>query len=615
MWLTPERRSMLARTGIPSGRAWTAPLVAAASSASADCAVRRDEGPDAAAAMGVQAWFAADGAIAAGAVRRWVSGRQARGPVQDLGKAHDALAGAVLFDACGQLWDAAVAREWGEALCTQAASFFVISSANPHHVVNNWWAVTHAALYTAAAALNSAGFGSRQIEGRSIGEIEEWAWLRLDAFLGHFGDAGACHEGLGYQDYTCAYLLPAVLLRRARCAADPLDAFPSLRRMAATLFASGIEGPKLDDASGRRSGWGRQLSWNDAGLGWSESAVPLLAITCADDRQQPALLALWHRLSGSGRPDRQVVTRFAALFFQAAFHPDVDPAGDPGALLPRVVCDHKQGLWIARNRYQDSQDAVAGAYARTCHPGGHSHNDAGAVRFSALGWDWVLGGGQARPQATWQSVVTSSDPEAKPGCGALLWQSGTTCAIDLRKVHHGYSERYVSLRAGSPVALAILDLIDDHRDDRDWFWNLTVSPEHVLSIDDDLSGFLLAAPDSATLAVRFLGTLPLALSCVTSPASSRTYANGERVDYPGRPCIQARFARLKPLNIYAVLTASPPGAPAPVATLAAGTAIAWGHTRWARPFGLALAQGLLPGSIRTQCRSPGLPAASHERNT
>jgi hypothetical protein len=612
MWLTSARRDTLSGRRVPSGLPWLDPLIRAASSACHSAGCGREDGIESTVALGLQALICADPVIAASAVRRWLTGQTGKGPAQDLGKAHEALVGAVLFDACGHLWDDDLRREWGEALCARAASFFTVSSANPHHIANNWWAVTHSGLYFAAAALCSAGRGSHLIAGRSVDEIEEWAWLRLDAFLGHFGDQGAYHEGLGYQDYTCSYLLPAVLLRRARSGSDPLDAFPALRRMAALLFCTGIEGPRLDDASEKRMGWGRQLSWNDAGLGWSEGAVPLLAIACADVRQRPALLALWNRLSGHERPDAQVVTRFAALFFQAAFYPDtVTPDTSDGA-LPHVVCDRKQGLWIARNRYRDSRDAVVGAYARVSHPGGHSQKDAGSIRFSALGWDWVLGGGQARPEAQWQSVVTSSDADAKSAGGALLWQSDSVCAMDLRRAHAGYSERYVALHPESPVALALLDLIDDHRHDRDWIWNLTFSPEHTLTVHDDRSGFALAAPDGATLAVRFLGTRPVAIACVHSPASSRTYASGKRVDYPGRPCIQARFPRVNPLNIYAMLTVSAPGSPVPAPRLTVGTGVAWGDAEWERPFGLALPHASSPGSMRTQCPFPGMAAAGYE---
>lgn len=606
LWLTEERRALLAGRHSPSGQPWLDSLLEAALSPGESGSRGNEDGPDGVVALGLRAWFQSDSGMAEDAARRWIDGQRKQEQAQDLGKAHVALAGAVLFDACAPLWSAAVLRQWGEALCDRAASLFSISPANPHAIANNWWAVTHSGLYVAAAALNAAGFGDRPVAGRTVGEVEEWAWQRLDAFLGQIGEAGAFHEGLGYQDYACAYLLPAVLLRRNRSTIDPLECFPGLRRMAELIFCSGMEGPKLDDATGTRTGWGRQLSWNDAGLGWSENAVPLLALLCADAQQQPALLAMWNRLSGYERPCRTVVRRFGALFFQAAYYPDGMHPEDPEAVLPHVICDRKQGLWMARNRYQDSLDAVAGAYARASHPGGHSQNDAGSIRFSALGWDWVLGGGQARPAAEWQSVVTSSDPEPEPGCGAVLWQAGTVFAMDLRKVHVGYSERYVSLYAQGPVALGVLDLVDDHRDDRDWIWNLTFSPEHKLTIPPDHSGFLLTAPDATTLAVHFLGTRPLSLSCVVSPASSRTYSNGRRVDYPGRPCVKAFFPRVKPLNIYAVLTASPPGHPAPAPRLVGGTGIAWGDDIWERPFGLALASELAPGSIRTQCPFPGV---------
>lgn len=526
--------------------------------------------------------------------------------VEDLCKAHAALAAAVLFDAAGRLWDRETLAKWQEKTAALIRSFFLISPGNPHAIGNNWWAVTHSGLYCATAALRASGANDQPNLCRPLEEIEEWAWRRLDAFLGHFGDVGAYHEGFGYQEYTNSFLVPAALLRQARTGKNLAEKFPGLRHMAHLIFCSAIEGPFLDDTSGQRKGWGRQLSWNDAGLGWPDSAVALMALEWADSSKKGALLRQWDRLGGFNRPDSCPSTLYGARFFQAVYYPtrqSADSAANQAEIdLPRQICDRKHGLWLVRNGYDGKEDAVLGAYARCIHPGGHWQHDAGSFRFSALGWDWVLGGGQARPEAAWQSVVTSSDLPSSARCGSVLWESENVFGMELRRVHQSYSERYLAFHPKGPVAVAVLDLIDDHRDDRIWTWNMTFSPE--LTWELQARGFLLIAPDGTTLEATFLGTQPEELFVETSAPTSRTYVNGCTVAYISRPAVRARFPRLKPLNIYTVLTVRSASEIRTSATSAGGLDISWGDIAWRRPFGLVLPADACLGSIKSPCKFP-----------
>jgi hypothetical protein len=239
---------------------------------------------------------------------------------EDLGKAHAALTAAVVFDAASGLWEPDTLALWQYDAARLLPKFYSVSSGNPHTIANNWWAVTHSGLFCLVAALRSSGL--EQIPGlRPLAEIEEWAWKRLETFLGHFGDCGAYHEGLGYQDYTCSYLIPAMLIREARTEVSLVSAFPGIKHMASLIFSSAIAGPALNDSTGERGGWGRQLSWNDAGLGWPESSVGLLAILWADAEDRPLLYRQWNRLSGLDRPQACPATNFGARFFHLTYHP------------------------------------------------------------------------------------------------------------------------------------------------------------------------------------------------------------------------------------------------------------------------------------------------------
>lgn len=602
LWLDPDRRAAAVRA-FRSGEPWIVRLAEAVNSQpspEAEQPVLRQV-----VRLAVAAWLNGGTAEAEQAADLWERECHASLASEDLHKAHVALVGAVLVDGAGACWTSERRQRMTAAARELVGAFMDVSPGNPHAVGNNWWAVTHSGLYCLVAALQALGDGE-PVRGRTPAEWEAWCWGRLRAFLGHFGPDGAYHEGLGYQGYTCANLLPAVLLRRARGGPDPVEEAPGLARMASLLFAAAIEGPALSDETGRREGWGRMLSWNDAGLGWLRGPAPLLALCLAPPGRRAGLRARWDRLGGHLAAEVPVDEANAALFFHAAYYLE---AGGDGTVSPleAQVCDGSHGLWLARNRVRDAADAVAGAYARTRHPGGHTQHDAGSVRFSALGWDWILGGGQARPEARWQSRLVPSDHDdrTKAACGAVLFQAEPAGArvfgMDLRPVHQAYSERYVALRSDPDAAhLAVLDLVDDHRSDRAWIWCVTFSPE--LSCEVGEEGFRLKAPDGAVLDAVFLFDRPESIELTATPPSRRTYVSRKTVEYPGRPVLMARFAGPS-VNIYVSMRATA-GPVASVRLAGPGTLDLEGPGGlWKRPFDVALPERFT-GRLRGQCRHP-----------
>jgi hypothetical protein len=525
---------------------------------------------------------------------------------QDLGFGHYGMQLAVASACCHALWD-----EARMALIRSAAAAVVRrlrhapSSHNPHAVQNNWWAITHSGALLAALVAHPASDHHEDIR---------WALGRLRAFCQHFGDAGLYHEGLGYQMYTLSHLLPALT------AADALGLFdlrrdqPWIARLAESLYICTSPRPAMSDSTGPAQGHGMMLSWNDAGLAWGSFNISPLMLAYAEPERQPALAAWFAGLEGPDVPQSTCCAAWEGWPFALVFNPlaDHNDAG-PGGLRTHVT-DRRQGLAVFRDRWQDGNDAVLGAYARTTQIGGHSQDDGGSVRFMAEGHDWVIGGGQARGEACWQSIVmpTVGDPKRKAGLGAVIWDEetpeGGTFAMDLRKVSQAYHERYVAMHraeAGRPTCLAMLDLIDDHLD-RAWTWRATCEPGLQVLADDDGGGFLLIAADGKQAHWRFLGQRPLRLRMERTPDSRRTFSNGVTTDYPGRPVIAADFPPTKHLAIYAVLTVAASGASS--ARLAQGVAVEFSGSVWERPFLAAVpaAYDLLQGGTLSRWADGGL---------
>jgi len=432
-----------------------------------------------------------------------------------------------------------------------------------------------------------------------------WARSRVRAFLLHHGDRGLYHEGLGYQMYPAAFWLPFVLACRSFDGLDYLADLPNLRQMGPSLYAAVAARP----AAGERRGV--KLVWNDDNAEWHNSAVPVLMMHIAPPAQAGALRWMYDRLNGA-RGDAQFGPDFAGWFFSLLYYPYDAPSADPNGLLPLHLTDSRQGLTIVRDRYRDGDDAILGAYARVTHVGGHAQDDAGSVRLMALGHDWITGGGQARGQAEFQSIVTPSDGsrQRKPlGCGAIVCdertEAGAVFGMDLRRPSVAYAERWVAVdysrRGGAEAVLALLDLVDDHNQ-REWDWNLSFEAGLEPRLLDDGAGFDLRAADGAVLQARFLGLRPASLSVERMPDTERKYQSGHRVSYPGGPYLRAHFSKCVHLGIYVVMTVA--RGTAPVTVGGEGLAVTVGAWTWERPFGAAIPAVFKPGESGILCRYP-----------
>ena len=500
---------------------------------------------------------------------------------QDLGLAHRCLQLAVAHECCAGLWDddrlAAIRTAAGELVdCLRHG----VSSQNPHAVQNNWWGVTHGGLLLASL------IADREEDAR-------WAAGRCRAFAQHFGPAGLYHEGLGYQLYTLSHLLPALVAGWRRGLIDLPGEFPWISRLSESLYAFTAPRPVVSDSSDAASGHGMMLSWNDAGLTWLSCNVSPLMLNCADPRRRPALAAWSLQLEAGPGDQAPLYGGWEGWPFALALPPD-QWCSQQGEALPTHVCDHRQGLAVFRDRWQDGNDTLLGCYTRATHGGGHGHDDGGSVRLMALGQDWIIGGGQARGAAAWQSVLTPDDHTGrKAGLGAVIWDEATPTGgcfgMDLRKVSQAYHERYAALAGNStldvPAAVALLDVVDDHLN-RGWTWRITHAPGLTASLDDDGAGFRLVTTDGTQAQFRFLGQIPTAIRHEQTPSSCRTFSNNVNIVYPTRPVIAATFPARPHLAVLVAVVIS--RGPAPLPTSAGGVDIRVGARLWQRPFSSAV---------------------------
>ena len=526
----------------------------------------------------------------------------------DLGVAGIGIPAAIVQQCCADAWLEEEQIRFNALLSRFALAINQVRQANPYQVGNNWWAVTHgAALITALAS-----HGLPKEEGGVWDHSERITFCgqRVEAFCKHFGDTGLYHEGQGYQAYACGGLLPALLAWRGCGGPDLFARYPNLLRMGPSMAAITCARHNLTDARGEEPEWGSSISWNDHSQGWPAGAMDNILLGLAPEAERGGLLNWWNRMWGHASPVKSFAPWTHGHYFAAVCYPYDTAEVDANEVLPRCVSDSRQGLWIVRDRYRDRDDALLGAYARSTHVGGHTHEDAGSIRMLALNHDWILGGGNGQKLPEWQSTVCAAEEEWRQksqNCGLVIWdevnEREARMAMDLRECVRGYHERYVGVRwatENSPLMLARFDLLE-HEPGRTWWWTQIFAPELHCEVVEN--GFDLHAEDGANMRVRFLGHPPDEILCGRAPGTYRIFG-ATRIDYPGRPYVRAVFGGGRELqHIYAVATIQKGAAPS-IESIDKGVGLRIGATEWKRPFGAAIPPGFELTKSRNLCQFP-----------
>ncbi len=531
-------------------------------------------------------------------------------PGSDLGKAARALAAVLAWDFGAGLWEKGPRRAFAGRVADMARSFLEVTRGNPHAVTNNWWMLTHGGCLLAALAVDGEEGPAGALD---LSDLKMWALERFRAFCAVFGNAGLYHEGSGYIAYTLSMLMPTLVAVEKHLDPGILEDFPQMRRSIASMV-TGTAAFRHRDSGSEEDTCGASLQWNDAGRSCLGLNPFIPGMTLAPTAWKGALRTVFDRLLGveAGNLWR---CSYRGLPLAVVMYPFSTTPEDPEGVLPKSVWDQRQGLGMWRSQWGDGRESVFGWYARSTHVGGHHQDDAASIRLMANGRTWICGGGQARAKACWQSVFTHADDDNRPRpapfaylfCSHLAEEGGVV-GIDTRQSLGAYSERYLAWRAdlGLPFVLAVLDQLDDHRNPPlDWQWNLSFPRDLECAIDEDGAGFVLAGTGHGMLSARFLLDRPGCLEAREMPGSSRTYANGNTVNYPGDGYIRAAYNGVKEARILVCLAVLPEGAGRPEIHFRRNS-IAIGGREWAHPFSPAILKSVdLAKSVPNRMTLPG----------
>ncbi len=524
-------------------------------------------------------------------------------PHSDLGKGDFGLTFALALELGESLWSEDLQKRMADACADLARSITDVTKGNPHIVTNNWYMITHGACLIACLAAD----GREGVNGPiDLSDLEAWSLGRVKAFMGHFGNEGLYHEGTGYIAYTCSILLPALVALRNKRGVDLIEAYPALGRTVRSMLLGTVHVP---GRNGRDSAH-LMLDWNDTGkhAAGLNPLVPGLLLTPPEHRN--ALKTFFDRTCGVNGVQNWSC-HYRGLPLALALYPFGWEEASPD-ILPHHLLDTRQGLAFWRDSWEKQTATLFGWYARSTHASpGHAHDDAGSIRLISNGTSWICGAGQARMKSKWQSVITHAREEDRPPKKPYAYpftthmgEHGGWAGIELRQVLGCYSERYVSWRTdlGYPVCLAVLDLVEEHKDPaRPFDWNLSFPKELEATVDADGCGFQLADGENGTLHARFLLDHPDEMTIEEMPPTRRTYSSGQMHAYPGDMFVQASFRNRTHLWVFVAMAVQKPEDPAPELTWKDPDLVLGQDMEWPHPF-----RGAILDSVRLGEHRPNL---------
>jgi hypothetical protein len=472
------------------------------------------------------------------------------------------LAVSLAYDACFDAWDAAARQEVAGLLVQIARTLATFDS--PAAGQNNHQGITQGIRALCDLAVSG--------EDPGVTADFESARSKLFDYLSDYGDQGWYHEGFGYMTYASTFWAPALLAIQNVTGEKPFDGpFANLARIPHTYYTDVIARPVQDDDGVTR--FGAKLSWNDDrktidGVGMN------LMLGCAPREELGALRFQWERLIGQ-QGDRSFGRGTGGLVWGILYYPSETPEQDPDPTWARTVVDTKQGAALFRNGLRGADDIVLGVYAKQFgfrHV--HSQNDAGSWRLLGLGGGWSVGGGEAKPNAAYQSVVVMRAPDVPPigvpldqplppgyqdpverttGTGKLTGSavrgdgSGSVTMDLTANMQIPVAQRAIAVdysgRSGAPALLAFRERYAAHPQagtrPQAWDWTLCIDRADSVQLEPARNGFTVTSPSGASLTVRFAPGTKLDFAVMHGPPTTRRFESGRQTEYAGAVYVRA----------------------------------------------------------------------------
>ncbi len=215
-------------------------------------------------------------------------------------------------------------------------------------------------------------------------------------YLASLGDHGWPREGLNQLRIPLSQGLGAFLIAWRRNHGEDLVAASSARGWPA-LYTTLLLPPPSPDRVPDLPLFGLAPSLNGRvpGPRWMEGPLAggdtALLMVLADAGSRAALQWTYQHCFGQNGDGNFDVTKPSDAIFALEGMTSSEPAAAPDTLIPRVWADSQQGVYLFRNRWEDSNDSIAAITANARPTRGlASFGDAGSFRLLALGGRWAV---------------------------------------------------------------------------------------------------------------------------------------------------------------------------------------------------------------------------------
>jgi hypothetical protein len=467
---------------------------------------------------------------------------------------------ATAYDLCYDAWPADLRNRTSQALFETARSLHTMMGTEANFALeSNWMGVRYAAVLYALCISDYTG----RVSGRqSEQQLMIWdAGERLrDHIKANMNPNGWSGESLGYHYYSWSFIAPALMAYEHR----------SIGRGKALLLLA----PYCANAVATHAtviaflqGMGRARALKPDFSDDNVSVRPeffLQAFRLYPDSLHAPLRWLADAMGDDGNEE--------AIFYKLAWYPFNTPPANPALAGWLHTVEPAQGAIAFRNRFQDSTDIIAAFTTTARRIRAHQSGDNLSFRLIGLDNIWVVGGGRTSLKAGQPTVFASDSVSLKeryqdgaigyllqhgfyPQGGGYALGSGSCMGV---QNHQRYFE--VLYDSAATGAAAVLRLHDRSANGKTW--RLT-TPEwnKVTPLPD---GFLITAPNGATLKATVLQAAPVQVRTSFVPYNGTTTENAAGIPHKGRqyPNSMAIDVAMQQ-EITVILTLQPAGKPHP----------------------------------------------------
>jgi hypothetical protein len=382
---------------------------------------------------------------------------------------------------------------------------------------NNWFAVRYGAALLSYLACDETESGWSSNYNTCLSKLR----THLDANLTKRTDANGWNpEGIAYAQYPGYFMYPAAFALNRLKSVNLVSEFPAMTKALWSTYQGVLPIDRYSRTTAPNSpadGYGKGLrpDFTDDHNGWDPEGTAALAFAFAPPSHKPGMKWMFRRLCGD-LGDRTWDCSTGNGLWSLLFYPDATPEANPSTVWGNTYADLSYGVFMFRNRFQDTDDFVMQTHGNLRpNVGGHYAADGLSFRIYGLGVPWTVGSGRTTDPRG-QTTIFPSDPNSISNSGTrlvpslvdhFLRQNGdgfTIMNMDTTEVGtSNHTRRIITDYSGASGAPGFFVISDSSNDGA--FWRLNTPSFNTITTSGDR--FTITSPDGQIMTGQVLWPL------------------------------------------------------------------------------------------------------------